>query len=47
MPWRECIFTDSGVVFPQRPPLKTPPSRELSVVERMLIDAIHAPASKT
>ena len=47
MPWRSCISTDSGVVFPQRPPPKTQPSRDLSVVEQMLIDAIDAPASKT
>jgi len=27
MPWRHCIFTDAGVVFPPCPPLKTQPSR--------------------
>ena len=27
MPWRHCIFTDTGVVFPPCPPLKTQPSR--------------------
>jgi hypothetical protein len=47
MPWRHLIFTESGVVFPQSPRLETQPSRDLSVVERMLIDAIDATASNT
>jgi hypothetical protein len=27
MPWRHCVFTDAGVVFPPYPPLKTQQSR--------------------